>query len=69
MLSSATFRGATFDEQNKKAAAHELALRKARVKGRAQKYTGKEVLMFAGWFISARFRRVGSALKKLVTRR
>ena len=69
MLSSATFRGADFDTQNKKAAAHELALRKARVKGRAQKYTGKEVLMFAGWFISARFRRAGSALKKLITRR
>ena len=69
MLSSATFRGAAFDEQNKKAAAHELALRKARVKGRAQKYTGKEVAMFAVWFFGARVQRVGSALRKLVSRR
>ena len=69
MLSSASFRGATFDKKNKKAAAHELALRKARVKGRAQGYTGKEVIQFAGWFISARLRRLGSAIKKRVLRR
>ena len=69
MLSSASFRGATFDQQNEKAAAHELALRRARVKSRARAYTGKELIQFAGWFIGARFQRLRSALKKLVLRR
>lgn len=69
MLSAASFRGATFDQQDEKAAAHELALRKARVKGRAKEYSGQEVLQFAGWFIGARLQRLASALKKLVLRR
>jgi len=69
MLSAATFRGARFDEKDEQAAAREVALRKARVKRRARQYTGKEVVMFAVWFIGARFQSVGSALRKLVSRR
>lgn len=69
MLSAATFRSSNFDEKDEQAAARDIALRKAQIKRRARAYTGKEVVMFAVWFVGARFQHVGSALKKLVTRR
>ncbi len=58
MLSAGTFRGAYFDQRDEKMAEREVALRKARVKRRAQRYSSKEVVWFAAAFIGARLRRL-----------
>ncbi len=66
MLSAATYRGATFGEQDELSAERADALRKARVKRRARRTTTKELVWFAAGFIGARFRRLGTALRKIL---
>ena len=68
MLSAATFRGATFDEKDEQAAERAQALRKATVKRRSRQYTTKEAVWFVAGFVAARLKRVGAALRRLVSR-
>ena len=66
MLSAATHRGATFDEKDEQAAEREVAMRQARMKRRGRQFTTKDLVWFAAGFLGARFRRLGSMLRKLL---
>ena len=64
LLSAATQRGAFFSEDEEQAPERELALRKARLKRKARKYSTREVVWFASGFIGSRIRRLAARLRK-----
>ncbi len=66
MLSAATYRGATFDQKDEHAAEREVALRQASMKRRGRQFTTKDLVWFAAGFLGARFRRLGTMVRKLL---
>jgi hypothetical protein len=66
MLSAATWRGATFDQQDKEAADRAMALRESKMKLKGRLYSNQDVVWIAAGFFSTRFRRIRAALRKLL---